>query len=96
MRTIGLHTAFVGPARPLVYGLLTRKDVTAENAEACLGAKAAAARRAARGRGGQVEGEEEEAADTLAAVGEGDGGQQERGKGMPEAALPPPADGVKA
>ena len=71
---MGLHTAFVGPARPLVYGLLTRKDVCAENAEACLGAKAAAARRAARGGGGRGSVVEEEgekvAAPALPAVAE--------------------------
>ena len=52
-RTMGLHSAYVGPPRPHVVGLLTRKDVTEENAEACLGAKAAAARRAGRLEGGE-------------------------------------------
>lgn len=70
MRTMGLHTAFVGPARPLVYGLLTRKDVCAENAEACLGAKAAAARRAARGGGRAEACAQEAAADAAAGVAE--------------------------
>lgn len=41
-RGLGVSMVLVGPARPLVRGVLTRKDVTEANAEACLGAKAAA------------------------------------------------------
>ena len=59
-RGLGVGMVLVGPPRPLVRGVLTRKDVTEENAEACLGAKAArraaaAAAAAARKEGG-VEG----------------------------------------
>ncbi|CAL5218914.1 g660 [Coccomyxa viridis] len=39
-RTMGLHHLYVGPPKPQVIGLLTRKDVTEENAEVFLGAKA--------------------------------------------------------
>ncbi|KAK9843640.1 hypothetical protein WJX81_000756 [Elliptochloris bilobata] len=39
-RTMGLHHLYVGPPKPLVMGVITRKDVTEENAEVCLGAKA--------------------------------------------------------
>lgn len=100
MRTMGLHTAFVGPARPLVYGLLTRKDVCAENAEACLGAKAAAARRAARG-GRVVEvggGGQQEAAAPGGMTGLGssrfNGGGDEGVGGSPHATATPAGSGL--
>lgn len=50
-RGLGVSMVLVSSARPLVRGVLTRKDVTEENAEACLGAKAARAGRAGRGEG---------------------------------------------
>ncbi|KAL3138646.1 hypothetical protein ABBQ32_006406 [Trebouxia sp. C0010 RCD-2024] len=39
-RTMGLHHVFVGPPKPMVMGVITRKDVTEENAELALGMKA--------------------------------------------------------
>ncbi|DBA70944.1 TPA: hypothetical protein ACH3X2_011387 [Trebouxia sp. C0005] len=39
-RTMGLHHVFVGPPKPMVMGVITRKDVTEENAELALGVKA--------------------------------------------------------
>ncbi|KAK9808763.1 hypothetical protein WJX72_003174 [[Myrmecia] bisecta] len=39
-RTMGLHHMYVGPAKPQVVGVITRKDVTEENAELVLGMKA--------------------------------------------------------
>ncbi|KAK9864292.1 hypothetical protein WJX84_001598 [Apatococcus fuscideae] len=39
-RTMGLHTLYVGQAKPLVMGVITRKDIIEENAELVLGKKA--------------------------------------------------------